>query len=257
MLNRSVIIYLIATLVALNALWAEPRSVAISYFDVGKLYDTVASPFYFDEAYTPKGRLRWTSERYHEEVGRVTAVIDSMALPIVALYGVESEEVVRDIVMASSEDYCYIHRELDYFDGLDFALLYYGDHFFVESVDGNNTWMYVSGEIFDRRVDINLVRLSSRIRSIVPSQTADGITLVMGRLTSDDIERLGAEDVLRDLERKGGGDTRDERGWRFNSRIGVRSGVEVSRAGVYITDWLVRPQLYEPYLPSFVVFEVE
>ena len=53
-----------------------------------------------------------------------------MALPLVALWGVENEQVVRDIAAACRGDYSYLHRTLNSLDGMDFALLYYGDLFY-------------------------------------------------------------------------------------------------------------------------------
>ena len=78
----------------------------------------------------PEGRLHWTAERYARKIRNTAAVIDSMALPLVALWGVENEQVVRDIAAACRGDYSYLHRTLNSLDGMDFALLYYGDLFY-------------------------------------------------------------------------------------------------------------------------------
>ena len=43
-----------------------------------------------------------------------------MALPLVALWGVENEQVVRDIAAACRGDYSYLHRTLNSLDGMDF-----------------------------------------------------------------------------------------------------------------------------------------
>ena len=79
------------------------------------------SPFYDDTDFTPQGRLKWDTERYRSKIRRTAAVIDSMALPLVALYGVENERVVRDLAAACRGDYSYLHRTLNTLDGLDFA----------------------------------------------------------------------------------------------------------------------------------------
>ncbi|MFI3304688.1 MAG: hypothetical protein SNF68_07600 [Rikenellaceae bacterium] len=236
------------------------QRVAVSYFDVGRLYDTVPSPFYDDKAYTPKGRYRWSQGRYRDEIERVTAVIDSMRFPIVAIYGVENEGVVRDIVELSNQDYSYIHRDLDYYDGLDFALLYYGDQLFLQSIVHNNTWLYISGEMFGVTIDINLTRRGDKIRTISPpnNNPPSDITLLVGqRLYRGDIYRLGMVDLLRDTELKGGGDTRGDKGWYLNSRFGAISNLPISRSGIYITDWLINQNMFKPHLPQFVIFDVE
>ena len=107
---------------------AQPRT-GIVYWDLDHLYDTVPALFYNDTDYTPSGRLAWDTERYRRKIRHTAAVIDSMRMPLVALWGVENEAVVRDIAAACEGDYSYLHRTLNSLDGMDFALLYYGDLF--------------------------------------------------------------------------------------------------------------------------------
>ncbi|MFI3305869.1 MAG: hypothetical protein R3Y68_05090 [Rikenellaceae bacterium] len=223
----------IVVLIATAQMVVAQGRVALSYFDLGELRDTVQSPFHFDKEDTPRGRNRWTQQRYEARIAGVTAVIDSMALPIVVLYGVENEGVVRDIVMASSEDYCYLHRELDYYDGLDFALLFYGDRLFVEEVVVGGAWLYVLGEISGQRVAITLVRLASRISAESPpwaGAEAD-VMLIMGRLSSDDLQSFGATDLLAGAASRGEGNTLGDRGWYFNSGVALLTDAEGARAG--------------------------
>ena len=89
------ILLVIMTTIALQ-LSAQPR-VGFAYYDVDRAYDTIPSAFYDDSDFTPEGRNHWDRERYTRKVEHIAATIDSMALPIVALYGVENEQVVRDI----------------------------------------------------------------------------------------------------------------------------------------------------------------
>jgi hypothetical protein len=83
---------------ALHLYAQRPCSFGIAYYNVDNLYDTIPSPFYNDQAYTPKGEKHWDSERYHHKIENITQVIDSMSMPLVALYGVENKQVVQDIV---------------------------------------------------------------------------------------------------------------------------------------------------------------
>ena len=122
---------IIATIVLAFAASAQ-RSPIVMFYNVESLYDTIPSRFYDDRAYTPAGRFGWDSNRYTHKIKQVAAVVDSIALPVVALYGVENEQVVKDIVTACRGDYSYIHRTSGGYDGLDFALLYFGDMFVVE-----------------------------------------------------------------------------------------------------------------------------
>ncbi len=72
----------------------------VAFYDADCLYDTVPSPFGNDTRYLPQGEMRWTGERYRRKVMQTAAVIDSLGLPLVGLYGVENESVVRDVAAA-------------------------------------------------------------------------------------------------------------------------------------------------------------
>ena len=124
---------------------AARRPVGIAFYDIDRLYDTLPSLFYHDDDYTPEGRYGWDTERYRRKIRHTAAVIDSMALPIVALWGVENEAVVRDLAAACRGDYSYLHRTLNSLDGMDFALLYYGDMFYPERVEEGRRYLYVEG----------------------------------------------------------------------------------------------------------------
>ena len=107
---------------SLGAIHAQQRT-GFAYYDLDRLYDTIPSLFYDDTDYTPEGRLRWSGERYRAKVERAGAVIGRMAMPLAGVYGVENEEVVKDLVRASDLPYSYVHRTLNTLDGMDFALL--------------------------------------------------------------------------------------------------------------------------------------
>ena len=69
---------------------------------------------------------------------QTAAVIDSLGLPLVGLYGVENESVVRDVAVACKGDYAYLFRTTDSYNGLDFALFYFGDRFFPDRVEAGH-----------------------------------------------------------------------------------------------------------------------
>ena len=102
---------------------AAQSVIGVAFYDVDAMYDTIPSSSYDDRDYTPQGRRAWGEERYRRKVEHTAAVIDSMGMDVVALYGVENEQVVRDIAMACKSDYTYLHREQNGSSGLDFALL--------------------------------------------------------------------------------------------------------------------------------------
>ena len=94
----------ILLIVTVNASAQGLKSFGVAYYDVDKLYDTQLSVFYNDSDYSPAGRMRWSEERYSAKINNIVQIVDSMAMPVVVLYGVENEQVVRDIVSRSSED---------------------------------------------------------------------------------------------------------------------------------------------------------
>ncbi len=233
---------IIFSLLLCPALWAKnPTSIGFCYWDVGRFYDTIPSLFYDDSDFTPKGRNGWGSLRYGRKVERVASVLDSMRMPIVALCGVESESVVRDIVIATKCDYSYLHRTIEGQDGLDFALLYYGDILFIDHVSTLYGRIYIEGEIASKRIGIWLTRIGYYLKSLSPPRREGVVdaTIVAGRTYRKDIVDLGLIDLMRPHERAGRGNAVSSRGWYMRDRIGVDDGIRVDKCGVYITSWLL------------------
>ena len=147
---------------------------------------TTPSPalFYDDADYTPEGRLHWTAERYERKIRNTAAVIDSMALPLVALWGVENEQVVRDIAAACRGEYSYLHRTLNSLDGMDFALLYYGDLFYPTYDEPGRRYLYVEGELGHDTVGLALCGDARMARWVVKDLRAErphAKLIVLGR----------------------------------------------------------------------------
>lgn len=217
------------------------RRVGFAYYDVDGLYDTQPSPFYDDSDYTPQGRLHWDNERYELRTAKVAAVIDSMSMPVVALFGVENEQVVRDIVSKCRGDYCYIHRTLNRLDGLDFALLYYGDVLFPKRVNTGYDYMTVEAAIGDREYAIVLTRCSRFTGDVVAELQAeqpDRFIIVAGDLYRIDYRRFGLDEATARAERAGRGNAMFRRGWTMADRILVDRRLD-TRCDVYARRWLL------------------
>ena len=193
----------------------RPRT-GFAFYDVDRLYDTLPSPFYDDTDFTPQGRLKWDTERYRSKIRRTAAVIDSMALPLVALYGVENERVVRDLAATCRGDYSYLHRTLNTLDGLDFALLYYGDRFFPHRTEPGDRTLYVEGTLGRDTVGLLLVRDRRMLPWIIGElheERPQVRLLVAGSVTPRDAARWGlhdatarAEDAVADIAYGNGAD---------------------------------------------------
>ena len=182
---RSVIVIMLLLLSKLGASAQAPAGIA--YYDVDRLYDTIPSLFYDDRAYTPEGTYGWNTERYRRKIRQVAETVDSMALPVVALYGVETEQVARDIAARCIEDYACLHRTLSSRNGLDFALLYWGDRLFIRSVESGFDYLAVDGTLDGRPLLLVLSRYSSTAEHIAAKRAkADEQyrIVIMGRYIS-------------------------------------------------------------------------
>ena len=81
----------------------------VAFYDADCLYDTVPSPFGATIRAICRRGDALDGERYHaRKVMQTAAVIDSLGLPLVGLYGVENESVVRDVAAACKGDYAYL-----------------------------------------------------------------------------------------------------------------------------------------------------
>lgn len=237
--------------------------IGVAYWDVDRLYDTVPSLFYRDDDFTPEGRRRWTAERYERKIRRTAAVLDSMSLPIVALCGAENESVVRDLAAACRGDYTYLHRTLNSLDGLDFALLYYGDLFFPTYDEPGRNYLYVEGvlrrSVPDTRggrkatfrcdtLGLLLVReprMAAWVARDLREERPHAKLLVMGQTGGGRLERgrgegpgYGLRDTHARAERAGRGNVRSRNVWRMRDRVLADTALRTSEGEVYARRFL-------------------
>lgn len=221
----------------------------IAFYDVDRLYDTVPALFYDDSDYTPEGRLRWTAARYERKIRNTAAVIDSMALPIVALWGVENERVVRDLAAACRGDYSYLHRTLNSLDGMDFALLYYGDLFYPVYDESGRGYLYVEGELGRDTVGLVLCSDPRTARWLIGDlreERPHAKLLVMGRTGSFFTPRHGLRDRTLRAEKSGRGNVRSARKWQMRDRIWADTALRTSEGDVFARRYLVDPKSGNP-----------
>lgn len=220
---------------------AARQPVGMAYYDVDRLYDTIPSLFYDDRAYTPQGKFKWDGDRYRRKVERVAAVIDSMALPVVALYGVENEQVVRDIAERCRDDYSYIHRTLSTRNGLDFALLYWGDRLFIDEVKSGFDYMAVDATLDGRGIVLILSRYSAEAANLARRAALDRKerrVIVMGRTDNFDMKEGLFRDATSAAENSGMGNALLARGWTMLDRI-LTDTTDNEDASVYARQWLL------------------
>ena len=230
----------------------RPRT-GFAFYDVDRLYDTLPSPFYDDTDFTPQGRLKWDTERYRSKIRRTAAVIDSMALPLVALYGVENERVVRDLAATCRGDYSYLHRTLNTLDGLDFALLYYGDLFYPHYAEPGRHYLYIEGTMGRDTVGLVLsadTRMSEWVVRDLREERPGVKLLVAGRTSSLAPGAFGLRDALERPARLGRGNVRRRGGWQMRDRILADTALRTSAGDVYARRYLIDPKTGTP-LPTY------
>lgn len=249
-----------------------------AFYDVDCLYDTIPSPFYDDGDYTPQGRLHWNSSRYGRKVSAAARVIDSLATDVVALYGVENEQVVRDIAAACSSDYAYVHATNDADDGLDFALLYFGDRFAplrttrwrnALAIEGTAGQTPLTIIVTHRCASLGVLVARLRDRKAGPAAAdEDNNIMIMGMPNKLNFPEYGLSDATARAERAGRGNRRSSGRWQMRDRIATNiSGIE--RCDVYAARWMLT-RSGEPaptydraryvggcgrYLPLFIYFD--
>lgn len=214
---------------------ASAQRAGIAYWNVDRLYDTIPSPFYNDGDFTPRGRYGWTSERYRRKVARVAGVMDSMAMPVTVLYGVENESVARDIAAACKSDYSYIHRTINSLNGLDFALFYFGDALIPDRVTLDRRSMCVHCRMAGRKTVLLMCRDAvdaARTAAEIRREERDAVLIVMGRQEPSRMVREGLTDAFAAEERAGRGHTVRGGVWVFDERICTDTLLTV-KAGVY------------------------
>lgn len=235
-----------------GGLRAQTR-LGVAFYDTDHLYDTVPALFYNDEKYTPDGELHWTAARYDRKIAAIASVIDSLGMPLVGLAGVENEQVVRDLAARCTAPYCYLHRTLNTLDGLDLALLYYGDLFVPDRIETGWGYLLVEGELAGRPVAIVLSRQSRFVPGLLEElrERRPGVPLLaMGRTETVAPARFGLRDALRRAERAGRGNVRSRSGWRMRDRILIDTALQVAGGDVYARRRLFDERTSSP-LPTY------
>ena len=194
-----------------------------------------------------------------------------MRMPLVALWSVENEAVVRDIAAACQGDYSYLHRTLNSLDGMDFALLYYGDLFEPLYTEPGRRYLYIEGILYrpqqpTRRVTGRVARpmRTDTVGIVLCSDTrmAEWVVrdlreerpgvklLVAGRTSSLAPGAFGLYDALERPARLGRGNVRRRDGWQMRDRILADTALRTSAGDVYARRYLIDPKTGTP-LPTY------
>ncbi|MFI3278576.1 MAG: hypothetical protein SNH13_06845 [Rikenellaceae bacterium] len=266
---KHLIIFCTILISALHACRAS--TIGFAYWDLDALHDTTPSLFHNDSDYTPKGRLNWSKQRYDDKIQGVASILDSLKMPIIAIAGVESEEVARDIVRTTSLGYNYIHRTLPSLGGLDVALLYFGDILFPESVRVVDGKLHITGELLNHPCEIWLIQNGDATQGVTIDPRSQKLTIVAGNISHFKGQSLKLRDPLHDQERRGYGNAYSQMGWYLRHRILTSPNIDYHNHGIYINRRLLDTN-YQPlptydnknyrggisrYLPVYIYFDID
>ncbi len=239
--------YLYTLLLALSTtIKCGATAIGFAYWDVDALHDTSPSLFYDDSHYTPDGQLNWSEHRYRDKIQGVASILDSLQMPIIAIAGVENEEVVRDIVSTTSLGYNYIHRTLPSVHGLDIALLYFGDILQPHTVRTIEGKLHITCEIMGKEWDLWLIQNGTPNQGVNLNHQDNRRVVIAGNISHFEGRKFRLHDPLHQSEKRGYGSTYSYMGWYLRDRILISPDITALSFGIYINRQLLdeshRPQ---------------
>lgn len=103
----------------------------IVFYNTENLFDTINDPATNDNDFTPEGKKKWTSYRYHRKLHHTFQALSALATPeppvLIGLCEVENRQVVDHLryrTPLNSWEYALVHKESPDPRGIDVALLY-------------------------------------------------------------------------------------------------------------------------------------
>ena len=140
MKNRAILTTLI--FITLQSLYSQKnvKSFLVVSYNVENLFDTINSPLYEDDEFTPSGTKAWTYDRYSKklnDLGRVILSIPGRELPaLIGLSEIENRGVLEDLIKVRGirkGEYEIVHEDGQDPRGIECALLYRPDLFKYKS----------------------------------------------------------------------------------------------------------------------------
>ena len=264
-------------------LWVAMSSVVMSlsaqrstvaFYNVENMFDTIPSLFYDDSDYTPRGRYRWNTTRYIKKLTGLSRVLDEVRADVVGLAEIENEQVVRDLVLRLTTDYCYVCINGGDSNGRDLAFLYKGDRFEVERAwltecGFSREFLNVRGWLLGVPIHFVVCHLPSVFRekevresvlkslqqhvASIAAENPELKIVVMGDMNwvydKEKQSLLNYEAPLLTLSEKGYGSYNIKGRWSLIDNIFIcgGSGFSVADCGIYIRRYMVRQTNYGTY----------
>jgi endonuclease/exonuclease/phosphatase family metal-dependent hydrolase len=128
--------------ITLQSLYSQKnvKSFLVVSYNVENLFDTINSPLFDDDEFTPSGTKAWTYDRYEKKINDLTRVLLSIPgkeLPaLIGLTEIENRSVLEDLVDQRGlrkGEYEIVHEDGQDPRGIECALLYRPDLFKYKS----------------------------------------------------------------------------------------------------------------------------
>jgi len=127
----------------------------VAFYNVENLFDTKNDTLVYDEERTPKGKYRWTKERYQNKIANISKVLSEIgndiagtSPDIIGLCEAENKEVVEDLIRHKNlrdRDYGIIHFDSPDERGIDVAFLYKKEAFLPTSFKSQRVLLFDTG----------------------------------------------------------------------------------------------------------------
>lgn len=141
--NMSRTLFCIFLVFVTGSLFSQ-KTVAVGFWNVENLYDTLNDPLTQDDEFTPQGKNAWNSFRYLNKLNKLAEVIAGIGteetregLALVGLCEVENAAVLNDLVntrLLKQRGYRFVLEEGPDARGIDVALLYHPKFFSLQHV---------------------------------------------------------------------------------------------------------------------------
>lgn len=142
-MNRTFTILLTLMCASTLSLRSQTQDLAIGFYNLENLFDTIDDPDVLDTEFTPSGEKNWTMDKYEDKLNRLGKVIRTIEhelkdipLAILAVCEIENRKVLEDLVRneyLKSRYYKIVHQDSRDLRGIDVALLYQAPYFTVLS----------------------------------------------------------------------------------------------------------------------------
>lgn len=120
-------------------------TVAIGFYNLENLFDTIDNTLINDEEFLPQGIRNYNTPIYKDKLGKLASVIAQIGteftpdgLAILGVSEIENDTVLKDLIkepLLSKRNYKYVHYDSKDARGVDVGLLYNPTYFTVEASD--------------------------------------------------------------------------------------------------------------------------